>query len=71
MARPIFGTNSRVSNARPSGVPQGSPGGRPKGGALGMKKLPVGDEFYLWILVFIEVALMGLLRNHFRRYHGG
>jgi hypothetical protein len=33
--------------------------------------LRLGDEVYLWIVVGIEIALIGFLRNHFRRYHGG
>lgn len=69
MARPIFGANSRTQNSAPTGISNGTPGGRK--GPAGIKGLQVGDEMYLWFLVFIEVALMAFLRNHFRRYHGG
>ncbi len=31
----------------------------------------LGQEVYLWILVAIEVALMGGFRRYFRRHHGG
>jgi hypothetical protein len=31
----------------------------------------MGQEVYLWILVVIEVALLGGFRKYFRRYHGG
>lgn len=30
-----------------------------------------GQEVYLWILVIIEVLLMGAGRKYFRRVHGG
>lgn len=70
MARTVLGNQSRTSNPRPSGVSQGTPGGSARR-LPGMKGLQVGDEVYLWFLVFIEVALMGFLRRHFRRYHGG
>lgn len=69
-----------TSNPTPSGIRQGTMGGlgampnstatpphrvKPGGG------MAVGDEVYLWLLVFIEVGVIALLRNHFRRYHGG
>lgn len=58
------------SNVRSSG-PQGTPGGlRRKPGVRGGKFTP-GQEVYLWILVLIEVTLMGGFRKFFRRYHGG
>jgi hypothetical protein len=31
----------------------------------------LGDEFYLWILVLLEVGIMAFMRNKFRRRHGG
>lgn len=31
----------------------------------------LGQEVYLWILVVIEVAMIGGFRKYFRRYHGG
>jgi hypothetical protein len=58
------------SNPTPSGIPQGSPGGR-MGMRPGRRRLMVGDEVYLWLVLGLEVAAMGFLRNHFRRYHGG
>lgn len=72
MARAVFGVNSRTSNPTPSGVGQGTMGGRKAslGGRPGTK-LMVGDEGYLWLLVLLEVAAMYFLRRHFRRYHGG
>ena len=70
MARAVFGNHTRMSNPTPSGIPQGSPGGVTRK-LPGIKGLKAGDEVYLWILLFIEVAAMGFLRKHFRRYHGG
>ena len=59
-----------ASNPSPSGLQQGTLGGMSRrrgfGGGMAM-----GDELYLWILVFAEVAAMGMLRQQFRRYHGG
>lgn len=68
----VFGRQSATSNATPSGIPQGTMGGRKS--AAGMRpgmKLNIGDEKYLWILVILEVAAIGWLRKYFRRYHGG
>lgn len=58
------------SNLRSAG-PQGTPGGKAfrKPGAAG--KFSPGQEVYLWLLVLIEVALVGGLRKYFRRFHGG
>lgn len=70
----LGGRYASSSNTNPSGIPQGSPGGVANNTAAGRRpgrKLMVGDEGYLWLLVFIEVALMAYLRKHFRRYHGG
>ena len=71
MARAVFGTKSRTSNATP-GFSGGTLGGTPTaaGGRPG-RKLMVGDEMYLWILLAIELLAMAILRNRFRRYHGG
>lgn len=33
--------------------------------------LAVGDEQFLWGLVFLEVAALFILRSAFRRQHGG
>jgi hypothetical protein len=59
------------SNVRSAG-PQGTPGGkaRRKPGVAGRKLVP-GQEIYLWILVLIEIALIGGFRKYFRRFHGG
>lgn len=72
MARAIFGRYTSSSNATPSGIKQGTLGGlgRAAGGKPGMKFMG-GDEMYLWLLVIIEVAVIGYLRRHFRRFHGG
>lgn len=68
----LGGRYSASSNPTPSGIPQGSPGGVPfSGGRRPGMKMMVGDEGYLWLLVFIEVALMAWCRKYFRRYHGG
>jgi hypothetical protein len=31
----------------------------------------LGDEVYLWFLVFAEVGVMCFMRKKFRRHHGG
>ena len=61
----------RSSNPSPSGVSQGTPGGRGITARAGSRSLQVGDEMYLWLLVLIEVFTLAALRNKFRRYHGG
>lgn len=72
MARAVFGNNSRTSNPNPSGIAQGTFGGRKTaGGARPGMKLMLGDEKYLWLLLILELLAMGALRQHFRRYHGG
>lgn len=38
---------------------------------LGGKSLAVGDEHYLWALVLLEVGALVLMRQMFKRYHGG
>ena len=73
MARAVFGRGTHTSNTvNPGASPSGTMGGIPHaaGRRPGMK-LAVGDEGYLWILIALELALMGYLRQHFRRYHGG
>lgn len=72
MARSVFGTNSATPNTAPTGIKQGTPGGKwfPAGGRPG-KKIQMGDELYLWILVLLEVLTMSGLRHVMRRYHGG
>jgi hypothetical protein len=71
MARSIFGTQSSTSNTRASGIPQGTPGGIKSAGMGPGRRMMVGDEAYLWLLLAIELFTMGWLRHHFRRYHGG
>jgi len=66
--------NPADRNTRQSGVPQGTPGGQTKMAAsrvMGGKLSSSSPVFYLWLLVGIEVVLMGWLRHSFRRYHGG
>ena len=69
MARARFAS----SNPTPSGIRQGTMGGpAPAAGARpGARSLMLGDEVYLWALVFMEVGVMCFLRNKFRRHHGG
>lgn len=71
MPRTVSGgrTTQSSSNPNPSGIPQGTPGGRSMGRRGGM--VPIGDEMYLWILVVMEALAIGALRQQFRRYHGG
>jgi hypothetical protein len=58
------------SNVRTTG-PQGTPGGKArKPGVAGRRFVP-GQEVYLWILVLVEIALIGGFRKYFRRFHGG
>ena len=61
------------SNVRTTG-PQGTLGGTahaaPRKRATG-PTLKLGTEVYLWILVAIEVMLVGGLRKFFRQVHGG
>lgn len=62
------------NNTRPSGVPQGTPGGQTRAagkGATMMAAGQMGPTTYLWILVAIEVLLMSYFRSATRRYHGG
>jgi len=41
------------------------------GARPGSRAVILGDEVYLWILVFAEVGAMCFFRNKFRRHHGG
>lgn len=62
------------SNTSQSGAAGGTMGGKPTstvGSRPGRRVIQLGDEMYLWILVLIEVALIGWLRQQFRRHHGG
>lgn len=51
--------------------PQGTPGGFRRKPGTGQREMILGQEVYLWILVLIEVALVGGFRKYFRRFHGG
>lgn len=64
------GSPSNVQSTGPQGTTGGTaapinrrPGGR--------QPLRVGQEKYLWILVFVELSLTGALRKYFRSFHGG
>lgn len=60
------------SNTAASGMPQGTPGGiRQAVGSRRGSMMMFGQEMYLWVLVLLEVAVIGGFRKHFRRYHGG
>jgi hypothetical protein len=71
---PRTGGRTTRNMPRPSGIPQGSPGGM---GATATQKAGVaggglnGPTGYLWLLVAIEVMLMGWLRHAHRLHHGG
>ena len=68
MARSPFGIGTATPNSNPSVTYKG--GGMAAGPRPG-KHLAVGQEMYLWLLVFTEVALMAALRMQFRNRHGG
>lgn len=40
-------------------------------GMAGSKRVMVGEEHYLWMMVGLEVAALLVLRHLFRRSHGG
>ena len=48
------------------GGPAPAAGARP-----GSRQVAIGDEMYLWLLVFLEIGTMCFFRNKFRRHHGG
>lgn len=59
----------RVANPGAQGTLGGvaaSVGARP-----GKRSVQLGDEMYLWILVFVEVGVIAYFRSVFSRYHGG
>lgn len=67
-----------TSNTMQSGMSGGTPGGQPGGPARSAVSNPartlalgMAPEHYLWAIVIIEVLLSAVLRNHFRRQHGG
>jgi hypothetical protein len=51
--------------------PQGTPGGRARKQGTNGRKMIVGQEMYLWILILVEIAMIGGFRKFFRRFHGG
>ena len=58
----------------PSTLHVAGSGGAPTGGRTvtgGRPRMVMGLEIHLWILVLIEVALVGGFRKFFRRFHGG
>ena len=60
------------SNPNPTGMPQGTMGGpAPAGARPGARNIALGDEMYLWVLIFLEIGTMAFFRNKFRRHHGG
>jgi hypothetical protein len=80
--RPIRSVRATQPSTPPATVRttgnQGTPGGTTLNGnavrrpGLGRKgSMKIGAEKYLWILIFIEIALMGGFRKYFRRFHGG
>lgn len=64
--------STQASTIRATGA-QGTPGGTARPGRKpgGRQPSKLGQEVYLWILVVIEVAMIGGFRKYFRRYHGG
>lgn len=64
--------STQASTIRATG-PQGTPGGqkRPARRPGGRQPLAFGINIYLWILVAVEIAIIGGFRKYFRRYHGG
>jgi hypothetical protein len=72
MARAFAGPlrTPQASNTSPSGIPQGTMGGMAMG-RPGRPQFNLGDEMYLWVLVILEVFATAMLRQKFRRYHGG
>lgn len=64
------GSPSNVQTTGPQGTTGGTAGPTRRPGA-GRQPLRVGQEKYLWVLVFVELAITGALRKYFRRFHGG
>lgn len=62
--------STQPSNVRTIG-PQGTPGGKARKVGVPGRSMVAGQELYLWVLVLIEVALIGGFRKYFRRFHGG
>jgi hypothetical protein len=64
------GNPSNVQTTGPQGTTGGkaTPGRKP-GATRGTMR--VGQEKYLWGLVFAELVLTGALRKYFRSFHGG
>jgi hypothetical protein len=68
-----YGPTQPSQPRHPGGTtgPQGTPGGKARKPGVQGKRMILGIEVYLWILVLIEAALTGVLRKYFRRFHGG
>lgn len=62
-----------MSRSAPGAGTQGTMGGGavPTGSRPGRRSTVMGDEVYLWILIFAELAVIAFFRNTFSRYHGG
>ena len=73
MARTVLGRNAYKSNTTPQGGAGGTMGGMPSasGGRPGRRQILLGDELYLWILVFIEAGGIGWARTYLKKRHGG
>lgn len=67
--------NAAASNTQQPGAGTGGTlGGKPTRGVGRRPSVPslnFDDSMYLWILTLIEVFLIGVLRKHFKRHHGG
>lgn len=70
MAAPRHSQTTRQA-PRPSGIPQGTPGGVAGQRLHGLAGGALGPTVYLWIMVAVEALLMGWLRHANRRHHGG
>lgn len=64
---------ARTSRSAPSAGATGTLGGKAAavGARPGRRSIQLGDEMYLWILVFLEVGFIAYFRTVFSRYHGG
>lgn len=64
------GSPSTMQSTGPQGTTGGTAAPTRRPGA-GRQPLRVGQEKYLWALVFVELAITGVLRKYFRKVHGG
>lgn len=70
----MSGAGGRNAASAPTGGgigSQGTLGGLRMGFGGGGRKAQGIDNIYLWILVLIEIGLIGSFRHIFRRRHGG